>query len=437
MIQRFRNFGWLGADEIVRLAAGFLVTLLLAQHLGPDGFGAYGYVLGLAGLFAPVTLVGLDSFITKQIVEDNASAGRILASAMALRCPASLLAGGLAIGTMAALPPPDGTSLALVAIAAITLIALPFQTPNLLFKAIERPRTIAVPRIAVTLLTTIAMVMLILGDEGLQAFVELRAIEAVLLGAAAMAGFVSFRHGTGPWRVEAARLRPLLVNGIPLMLAGIGAAIYMRIDQLMLGQMTGISELGYYTLAVRVSDSALFVPIALQAAFFPAIVKAQEKGSDAYLDEMRVFFAIMSLAMAGMAGAVVVAGALIVGLFVGTSFAPAIPMIAVLALALPFVGLGVARTSHLTVRGWFWTAPAATALGALVNITLNLLLIPRYAGLGAAVATVISYGVAVLGTCFLFPWLRDIGRTMLSSLNPLFVFRTLVSLRSDEADAPR
>lgn len=437
MIQRFRNLGWLGADEIVRLAAGFLVTLLLAQHLGPDGFGAYGYVLGLAGLFAPVTLVGLDSFITKQIVEDNASAGRILASAMALRVPASLLASALAIGTMAMLPAPADTSVALVAIAAITLIALPFQTPNLLFKAVERPRAIAVPRIAVTCLVTATMTMLIFGNKDLQAFVELRAIESAMLGAVALACFVSFRHGSGPWRVEAARLRPLLVNGIPLMLAGIGAAIYMRIDQVMLGQMTGISELGYYTLAVRVSDSALFVPMALQAAFFPAIVKAQEQGSEAYLDEMRVFFAIMSLAMAGMAGAVVVAGILIVSLFVGASFTPAIPMIAVLALALPFVGLGVARSSHLTIRGWFWTAPAATALGALVNITLNLLLIPRYAGLGAAIATVTSYGVAALGTCFLFPWLRDIGRTMVSSLNPLFVFRTLVSLRRDDGSTLR
>ena len=435
--QRLRNFGWLGADEVVRLGTGFLVTLMLARYLGADGFGAYGYVLGIVALFTPITLSGLDQYVTKHILEDRENVGEVLCTSMALRLPAGLVAAGLAIATMIALPQPAGTSLELVLIASITLLALPLQTPSLFFKAAERPKRIALPRVIVTVATTVAFAVLIALGGGLADFLTLRAGEAVLLGIAAVAMMVPFRRHIGRLRLDPGLFRDLLVTGFPLMLAGIGAVIYMRIDQVMLGQFASIGELGRYTLAVRIADSALFVPMALQAAFFPAIVKAYKSGSTQYQAELKSYFSVMSLAMALVAVGVVIAGGGIIWLFMDPSFARALPMIAILALALPFVGLGVARTSHLTIHGWFWTAPAATALGAAVNVALNLLLIPVYGGTGAAVATVVSYAVAGLGTCFVFPWLNDIGVTMLSSLNPLIAIRTLLSHRRNRPDVPR
>ncbi|MGL5034833.1 MAG: polysaccharide biosynthesis C-terminal domain-containing protein, partial [Microcystaceae cyanobacterium] len=70
--------------------------------------------------------------------------------------------------------------------------------------------------------------------------------------------------------------------------------------------------------------------------------------------------------------------------------------------ALPFVCLGVARGQWLIAENYtqfnFW----ATALGALSNILLNLILIPAYEGVGAAIATVISYAISAYFSCLLY-----------------------------------
>ena len=68
----------------------------------------------------------------------------------------------------------------------------------------------------------------------------------------------------------------------------------------------------------------------------------------------------------------------------------------------------------------------SSGLGAAVNVALNLLLIPRYGGMGAAVATVISYAMAGLFACFLYrPAWRN-GWMMIKAL--LVPFRSLVHL---------
>lgn len=435
MKQQLRNFGWLSTERIFRLVAGFAVTMLLARHLGADGFGSYGYVLGLVTLFTPITFTGIDLLLSKHIVEDRQASGRVLASALALRIPGALAAFALAIGTMVLLPNPDGTNVTLVGIAAILLLATPFQGFSIYFKAIERPSISAIGEIAITIAITGATFVMIANGGSVTTFIQLRSLEAVLLAAYPVILLYFWRKRLGPIHIDVLLLKALWKNSIPLMLAGIGAMIYMRIDQIMLGQMSSIAQLGQYTLAVRISDSALFIPAALQMVLFPAIVRSYRDQGPSFESELRSYFSKMFYIMFGAAIGLALAGFVIIRTFVGPSYEEAIPMIAILALALPCVGLGVARTGYLTLKEWFWTAPAATMLGALVNIALNFLLIPPYAGTGAAIATVISQFIAAVGTCFLFPRLMPIGRTMISAMRPVVLWQAMANYRLANAGA--
>lgn len=438
MKQQFTNFGWLGGERVFRLAAGFVVTILLARYLGADQFGAYGYILGLVAVFAPLALTSLDQAVTQKIVEDRAKARQLLTTVLALRVPGAILAVAACIVTMSVLPNPEGTSVELVAIALLSVLALPFQSLSVFFNAIERPKLIVTAGVIVTLIATFIILICIASRQPMAAFILVRSGEALALGAAAVILFLVVTRGTGALRFDADLFRYFLKSSFPLLLASIASAIYMRIDQVMLGQMADLTELGSYTVAVRISDSALFIPMAIQAAFFPAVVRAYQTQDQArFAASLKSLFGFMIAAMSLAAIGVTAFGALVTELFLGPSYNDAIPMIALLALALPSVGLGVARTGYLTLHGWFWTAPLGTATGAVLNIGLNLLLIPPFGGVGAAVATLVSYFVAGVGTCFLFPWLREAGWIMIASANPLYLLRRSIDLwnglRSAEA----
>jgi PST family polysaccharide transporter len=66
----------------------------------------------------------------------------------------------------------------------------------------------------------------------------------------------------------------------------------------------------------------------------------------------------------------------------------------ILAWAPPFVFIGIMQTGYDITEGLTWVATLRTAIGALINISLNLLLIPRYGPSGAAIATLISVACA-------------------------------------------
>ena len=81
-----------------------------------------------------------------------------------------------------------------------------------------------------------------------------------------------------------------------------------------------------------------------------------------------------------------------------------------------FVNLGVARSLFLTAMNWTRVHLFTVAIGGVVNVALNLVLIPRMGGIGAAIATCIAYAVASYGACFLYRPLFPTGRMLTRSL---------------------
>ena len=413
------NTGWLTLEQVVRIAVSFFVIAAVARHLGPDRFGAYTYLFSLVGLFAPLAMFGLEAIVMRRSVAAPEAGDKTLGTALAIRLGGALVGFSTVVAAVVLFGGPGMVAPQLTVIAALILLFLPGETFNAWFKAQERMALVALPRIAVVLLVAIAALLLVWSDAGLVSFVILRAGEAALLGlSAAIAFAVATRYRIRPSPAPEL-LVPMLREGWPLLLGALGAVVYMRIDQVMLGWMAAEAELGRYGIAVRIADVALLLPMALQTAFYASLVRAHARAPERFDGHMQRLYDVMALAsMAAMVTVGVAATLLLVPVF-GAAYAGALPMVLVLLLSLPAIFLGWARNALLTVRGWLWTSPAAAAIGAITNVLLNLLLIPPYGALGAAWATVFSCWIAAYGGGLFLPWLRPAARGMTRSLNPV------------------
>lgn len=421
VLLRLRNFGWLSAEDICRIGIGFLVTLVLAKYLGPSQFGALGYLTSIIALLMPFTVFGLDVIVLRQFVAQPASIGSVLASSLAIRFFGSLAAVALALAFFDIAGGPDGTSLYLLAIASIGLVAAPWQSLNLYFKAEERAAVFALPRILIVICAAVAILILVGLGYGLESIIWLKALESAALALAAVITFALFARRRIGIKVNTAELRTLVRQGVPLFISAIAVIIYMRVDQIMLGNMAPVEELGNYSLAVRFSEAAFFVPMALQTAFYPALVRAKKFGDEQFRSELRRYFDTVSASMVALVLAVGIVSHAIIVLALGDEYRGAIPAAWILAAALPFVGIGVARSAYLTIEGKLWVAPVATLIGAAMNVALNFLLIPQYGGTGAAIASLVSYWLAAHGTCYMLPQLRPIAPDISRALNPVGV----------------
>jgi PST family polysaccharide transporter len=169
----------------------------------------------------------------------------------------------------------------------------------------------------------------------------------------------------------------------------------MRIDQVMLHNMVNDSTLGQYVAAVRVSEMFEMLPAALIASLVPilSISANDHEAFRAYLDRTFRYFMVLACAVC----LVITTGAgYIVNLLYGKQFAAAIPLLAVLIWSEVSIFFAAVVMNAIVARNLQKYLLVPTAVGALSNVALNLYLIPRYAALGAAWATLISYSLAWL-----------------------------------------
>ena len=159
-----------------------------------------------------------------------------------------------------------------------------------------------------------------------------------------------------------------------------------------------------------------FIPMALASSVFPTIIASKKISNAVYYERLQKFFTIMVWIAIGMAVTVTMFNNMIIRLLYGVAYAESATVLSIHIWAGVFVALGVASGSWFIVEHLQKLAFYRTLFGGLVNICLNLFLIPKYGIEGAAVATVISQACATLFFDFYNPRTRPIFWMKLKAL---------------------
>ena len=388
------NSGWLFADKALRMGGGLLVSIWIARYLGPDLFGKYSYSLAFVALFGPIAGLGLDGIVVRELVRSPQQAEEILGSAFFLKLAGAGLAVVTALGAMLLFSPQDLTTRALVAIIAVGVLFQAADIADLWFQSRVQSRTTVLARnAAFGLLLLIKIALLLLGADVI-AFAWAASAEIAL---AALFLALAFQLKGIAWsslRPRLARMRSLLAESWPLLLAGLTVLIYMRIDQVMLAAMQGEREVGVYSAAVRLSEMWYAIATVIVSSVMPSLTAAHARSEEIYYQRLRQLFALLARIAYLVAIPVSFLAGALVDLIYGAAYASAGPILAVHIWTGLFVFLGVGAhpwiiNERLTRLNLF-----QTSMGAVVNVLLNLYLIPRHGALGAAVATAISQAIA-------------------------------------------
>ncbi len=191
-----------------------------------------------------------------------------------------------------------------------------------------------------------------------------------------------------------------------MLLSGVAISVYMRIDIVMLRHLAGESAAGIYAAAVRISELGYFVPMALASSVLPALLQARARGGAAYGERLQRYFDLSAALAYALTIPLALVAPWLVRMAYGAAFAPAAAVLVVHIWAAVFVFLGVARGQWLVNERLQRFYLAATFAGAVANVLLNLLFIPRWGGLGAAWATVISQALAAWASSYFHPAVR-------------------------------
>jgi O-antigen/teichoic acid export membrane protein len=402
------NSLWLLAEKAIFLIISFGVSFLLARHLQPELFGTLNFLLAAVSVLMPVIALGLNSLVSRELMHRADDTVSILGSAIGLRLLAGLLVAAVAVLATHQLLPP--TEWALFSILVVASIGQGFFVIDFWLQAHSANRYGVIVRLAVLVLVSVARLIAIYFDSGVDVFVYLLCAEWLLL---AFSYFQVYRRYGGaftklaPTWPEAAHL---LRQSRWLWFTAIAAIIVLKIDQLMLAHLINDQAVGIYAAAARLSEVWYLLPVALMTGYFPQLLAAKQAGPEDYnrtLQQLCDF-----LLCAGFAAAVFITltADYLVPLLYGQAYIESVEVLVIHVWAGVFFFTSALVSRWLLIEDALIAAFYVQAVGAVANVGLNFWLIPKYGVVGAAIATLLSAFVSGYIVLLFHPRMYPMGK---------------------------
>ena len=419
------NSSWLMGERLMTMFVNLGVGVLVARYLGAEDFGVLSYVVALVALLGFLSYLGLDSTVTRRLAEDPQDTACIMGTAFVLRMMGSL--AGLVIASLWAFTQvQDSTTAAMIVVIAAGMLFQPAAVVDFFFQSQLKSRYPAIARTVASLLVSAINVVLVLAEASLLAFAIANALQQVFVAVAFLVTYRLKRADARTWHWQGAEARRLFKMSWPLFLSSATGLIFLKIDQVMLGEMVGEAEVGVYAVAARLSEVWFFIPAALTATFLPVLVRSRKESHAVYERRLQIMYDAMVWFGIALASVITVIARPAVDLLYGEEYAAAGAMLQVSIWISPLMFAGGVLARWAVMEGQQMSALIRNSLAAGANIGLNLVLIPRYGGLGAAWATLLSYGFAnYFGCLFYRPTWGQFRRISLAFLAPIRVGRTL------------
>ncbi|MBI5231287.1 MAG: oligosaccharide flippase family protein [Coriobacteriales bacterium] len=374
-----------GAAMVFRQAANFVISILIARGLGPTGKGEIALLQQYAGVAALIMGLGFEGAHAYFVGRRGRRPAEAIADSLLFVAAISLV-GVPAVWAIVrylvpALKGVPGPVLVVASLAVVPMLLAGLVSGVLIGEGRVRSQAFATASASVV---PLALIGFAAATGRLTVF---WAISATVAGLAlsAIVALIATRAGKLPspsWR----RMREEISYAWRSYVQNVAGYLELRQDVLLLGILSSSAAVGVYTTGVSFSELIYFVPqtvmVALTARSFQ---EEPESGAELTMRVTRLLIAFSFVLTAGLA--------LIVRPLIALAFGPEfVNASIVFALLVPGIlswALSSQLQAYLATHGRLF--PGLGAIALALNLTLNLVLIPRFGMYGAAVATSISY----------------------------------------------
>jgi len=389
-----KNISWLALEKLIRLIVGLFVSIWLARYLGPLEYGLLNYVQSYVFIFAVITSLGMDTIIVRELVEKKYSKEKILGTAFYSKIIATFIIFPLLYLATYFLVS-DKYSSTLIYIVAIGVIFQSFNVIDSYYQSVVKSKYVVIANIIAMCLSSLIKIALIINNASLIYFAIAYSIDGAIVALMLLIFFTkNSKTKIVKWSIDIRTVKYLVNESAPMWLSGLMIAIYAKTDQLMIKDMLGSEELGYYSAAVKLNDLFGFVPLIICSSLLPAIVNARNTSKKKYFKRISYLYSLMIW----LSIFILILGNLlakqIVDLSFGLLYLKATEVFKLLLWSNVFIFFLTAWAKFIIVEKNQKLFFYFDSLAVIINIILNIFLIPRYGIRGAAFATVLAVPIA-------------------------------------------
>lgn len=390
--QRFvRNSLLLITVEMVAKVLGVLFFIVVARFLGARDLGIFAFAVALANFVVIPSKFGFEDLIQREVSRDPAGTYYYFWALGGIKGIISLLS--LGIFCLCVLLWARTDPIILILVVGFTLVYSFMEFTNAFFRANQRAEL----ELAVRLFFSTSNFLL--GLAILYSGYRLKGVlstQLVSVTAGVLLGLFILQ------RVAARGARPdqdwktiwrHLAAAVPF--AGILVALYFsnQIGVVILSFLAGKEEVGYFASAYRIFDALTMIPAAITGAFLPVMSLYYVQSLGAFVRTLRFTMKYLFILAAPLLVIITLLADRIIIFLYRESFAPSIPALQILGLALVFSFWNFASQSVVVARNRERLLLAFIWIAAGIHVVGNLVLITRYSYLGACWAVLATQAI--------------------------------------------
>lgn len=419
------NIAWIVGDRSLAIAIGFFIAVLLARYLGPEQYGLLSYGLSLAALAGAAAHLGLSGLVVKEIVVSRVPQQRaeILGTTFGLKLVGAAV-GYFSVMIYTSLV--DGITsneFCIVAISGLVIFYRAFDVVDIWFEASVKAKYSTIPKTVAIICGATIKVLMVVGGAGVIYFAAAHVIQFLIAALLLTISYVNTSSiKISQWKFSLKRSVELLSSGWMIYLGSIFAAVYLKVDQVMIKAILGNEAVGTYAIAAQISEAWYVLPAAIVATFFPRLIALHSDSKADFKVNLQNLFDILFTTAFFIAVLVSVCADWLVGSLFGSAYESSGSILVIHIWAALFVFLRAAFSKWILIENAFIFSIITQGAGAIANVALNFLLIPIYGGEGAAVATLFSYALASYFSLFFYTKTRPVFWQMTSAFTSPFKY---------------
>ena len=407
------NFSWLVFDKFVRASLNFLLLIFLARFLGPTEFGVLNYLLALVFLFTSLSSLGINPVLTNTLIKNKRKTNNnIISNSYILRFFSSLI-GYLIFILFIIFLHGKNFYLNYSIIIGLSIIVKSYEVLFSYFESKSLSKYIVISQ-TISLVIVFSLIVFFLYLELDIKYIYYCFLVDSLIILVLINIFFFKKERNFLFILDFEKIYKIIYKSFPVLLSIVSIVIYMRIDQVMINLLLSESDVGIYSVSVRIVEMFHFIPKIIMVSYLPILLISKNYNFE--LIKINSLLFKLSILVIFF---IIILSKYITSILFGEIYIESVLTTILLSLSLIFVFIGVVNEHWYISKNLQKHYALNVFIAAIINIILNYFLIPSFGIIGAAYSTILTY----LFIIFLFDIFNKKTRVLLK-----MKYKSIISL---------
>lgn len=412
----FKNAGWIIGCKIIQSILNLIIGLITARYLGPSNYGVITYVASVVAFAMPIMQLGLKDTLVKEFVQFEEKEGIILGTSMFLNIISSVFCMIGSIAFVMLTNAGEKETILVCILYSFTLLFNATEMTQYWFQSKLLSKYPSVASLVAYIVVSLYKVYLLVTGKSVIWFAFSNAIDYFLISFILIIFYkkLSNQKLKIDWNIG----KQLLSRSKYYIIPSLMVMVFQHTDRIMIKLMLGKTETGFYSAAITCISITAFVFTAVIDSARPVIIEEKERNQEIYEKRVIQLYSIITcLSLAQSIGMTLLAKPLVFVLY-GKNYSKTAGILAVAVWYITFGHYGSVRNIWILAEGKQKCLTGINVVGAILNVILNLCLIPVLGSIGAALASVITQFLTNVVIGFIYKPIRRNNYLMIKSLNP-------------------